>query len=184
MQFLTLQTGSLFGYDDALLAFNEYFDDKEATEENEYTGILKGKNIVFVHMEGMQTFLMDLEFNGEEVTPNLNRFLAENIEISNMHMQSYSSTGHVTESSNSTIFLSSKEEINSICGGYATDFSDLAIDYLNSPYGDGQYYFVRDLGSNLNSVCSYTSGGGEIYNKPISVLGMRLTIKISEYICL
>ena len=98
--------------------------------------------------------------------------------------QSYSSTGHVTESSNSTIFLSSKEEINSICGGYATDFSDLAIDYLNSPYGDGQYYFVRDLGSNLNSVCSYTSGGGEIYNKPISVLGMRLTIKISEYICL
>ena len=98
--------------------------------------------------------------------------------------QSYSSTGHVTESSNSTIFLSSKEEINSICGGYATDFSDLAIDYLNSPYGDGQYYFVRDLGSNLNSICSYTSGGGEIYNKPISVLGMRLTIKISEYICL
>ena len=98
--------------------------------------------------------------------------------------QSYSSTGHVTESSNSTIFLSSKEEINNVCGGYATDFSDLAIDYLNSPYGDGQYYFVRDLGSNLNSVCSYTSGGGEIYNKPISVLGMRLTIKISEYICL
>ena len=30
--------------------------------------------------------------NGKEITPNLNKFLRENIEFTNMHMQSYSST--------------------------------------------------------------------------------------------
>ena len=30
----------------------------------------KGKNIIFVHMESMQSFLMNLSFNGREVTPN------------------------------------------------------------------------------------------------------------------
>ena len=97
VQFLTLQTSSLFGYDDALLAFNEYFDQKEPTEENEYTGILQGKNVVFVHMESMQTFLMDLEFNGEEVTPNLNRLASEGMFFSNFYPQVSTGTSSDTE---------------------------------------------------------------------------------------
>ena len=97
VQFLTLQTGSLFGYDDALLAFNEYFDAKEKPEENEYTGILQGKNIVFVHMESMQTFLMDLEFNGVEVTPNLNKLASEGMFFSNFYPQVSTGTSSDTE---------------------------------------------------------------------------------------
>ena len=40
---------------------------REQVKDNKYTGILKGKNIIFVHMESMQSFLMNLKFNGEEV---------------------------------------------------------------------------------------------------------------------
>ena len=97
VQFLTLQTSSLFGYEDAEAAFNEYFDAKEAPEENEYTGILKGKNIVFVHMESMQTFLMDLEFNGAEVTPNLNKLASEGMFFSNFYPQVSTGTSSDTE---------------------------------------------------------------------------------------
>ncbi len=97
IQFLTIQTSSLFGYDDALIEFNEYFDAKEKTAENEYTGILQGKNIVFVHMESMQTFLMDLEFNGEEVTPNLNRSASEGMFFSNFYPQVSVGTSSDTE---------------------------------------------------------------------------------------
>ena len=97
IQFLTIQTSSLFGYDDALIEFNEYFDAKEKTAENEYTGILQGKNIVFVHMESMQTFLMDLEFNGEEVTPNLNRLASEGMFFSNFYPQVSVGTSSDTE---------------------------------------------------------------------------------------
>lgn len=97
VQFLTLQTSSLFGYEDAEAAFIEYFDAKEAPEENEYTGILKGKNIVFVHMESMQTFLMDLEFNGAEVTPNLNKLASEGMFFSNFYPQVSTGTSSDTE---------------------------------------------------------------------------------------
>ena len=65
--------------------------------DNEYTGILKGKNIVFVHMEGMQTFLMDLEFNGAEVTPNLNRLASEGMFFSNFYPQVSTGTSSDTE---------------------------------------------------------------------------------------
>ena len=66
---------------------------------------------------------------------------------------------------------------------YSTEFSDLVQDYLNV-YGDGNYYFVRDLGSNLNNVTCYTQGGGEINQKPTCTLGMRLTIQVTEFVCL
>ena len=51
VQFLTPQLNSLFGYDKAMEMFDEYFNQKEQTKENKYTGILKNKNIIFVHME-------------------------------------------------------------------------------------------------------------------------------------
>ncbi len=97
IQFLTIQTSSLFGYDDALVEFNEYFDAKVQPESNEYTGILKGKNIVFVHMESMQTFLMDLEFNGQQVTPNLNRLASEGMFFPNFYPQVSVGTSSDTE---------------------------------------------------------------------------------------
>lgn len=97
VQFLTPQLSSLFGYDDALAAFNEYFDAKEKPEDNKYTGILQGKNIVFVHMESMQTFLMDLSFNGQEVTPNLNKLASEGMFFPNFYPQVSTGTSSDTE---------------------------------------------------------------------------------------
>ena len=47
---------------------------------------------------------------------------------------------------------------------------------------EGNYYFVRDLGSNLNSVTCYTQGGGEVNQTPTSYLGMRFTIQVTEYV--
>ena len=42
IQFLTPQISSLFGYEDALAAFNTYFDAVERPDSNEYTGISNG----------------------------------------------------------------------------------------------------------------------------------------------
>lgn len=81
---------SLFGYEDAYNLFQEYFASDDATKyeaDNKYTGILEGYNIVYVHMESMQDFLMDLTFNGEEVTPNLNKLASEGMFFSNFYPQ-------------------------------------------------------------------------------------------------
>ena len=98
--------------------------------------------------------------------------------------QHFTTTGpNGNESSTSSIFLSSQEEISNICGNYVCEFSDLVTDYLSSPYGNGEYYFLRDLGNNLNNVVVSTESGGIIYQRPNYILGMRLTIKVTEFVC-
>lgn len=81
---------SLFGYEEANKMYIDYFkneDNLKYNYDNKYTGILKGYNVVYVHMESMQDFLMDLKFNNEEVTPNLNKLAKEGMFFSNFYPQ-------------------------------------------------------------------------------------------------
>lgn len=115
VQFLRPQLSSLFGQEKAVLEFNNYFDKKEEHKDNKYTGILKGKNIVFIHMESMQSFLMNLKFNGEEVTPNLNKLANEGMHFTNFYPEVSTGTSSDTEftlltglmpASSGTVFVS------------------------------------------------------------------------------
>ncbi len=38
-----------------------------------YTGVAKGKNVLVIHLESFQQFLIDYKWKGKEVTPNLNK---------------------------------------------------------------------------------------------------------------
>lgn len=58
----------------------------------DFTGIAKDKNVIIVQLESVQNFVVNRTINGKEITPNLNKFLNENIEFTNMQNQSYSST--------------------------------------------------------------------------------------------
>lgn len=39
----------------------------------EYTGVAKGKNVIVIHLESFQQFLIGYKWKGKEVTPNLNK---------------------------------------------------------------------------------------------------------------
>lgn len=93
------QVTSLFGYDNALKTFNEYYQDLEETQPwtNQYTGIFEGKNILVIHAESMQNLNIGLTFNGEEVTPNLNRLVKDSIYFSNYYSQVSNGTSSDTE---------------------------------------------------------------------------------------
>lgn len=78
---------SMFGYDKANKNFIEYFEGKENVQTNEYTNIFEGKNILVIHAESMQTNAMYLTFNGQEVTPNLNKLAREGMFFSNYYSQ-------------------------------------------------------------------------------------------------
>lgn len=90
---------SLFGYDTAVKNFNEYYKDRpdKQTETNKYTNIFEGKNIIVIHAESMQSFAMDLKFNGEEVTPNLNKLASKSINFTNYYSQVSVGTSSDTE---------------------------------------------------------------------------------------
>lgn len=82
------QISPLFGYDEAAKHFREYYEKRDTKhEENEYTNIFKGKNILMIHAESMQNFLLDTEFNGKPVTPNLKRLASEGLYFSNFYAQ-------------------------------------------------------------------------------------------------
>lgn len=90
---------SLFGYDNAVKIFDEYYGDRPDTqmEKNKYTGIFEGKNIIVIHGESMQSFAMNLKFNGEEVTPNLNKLASKSINFTNYYSQVSVGTSSDTE---------------------------------------------------------------------------------------
>ncbi len=88
---------ALFGYDSALKEFNEFYSDVKQPATNEFTGIFEGKNILVIHGESMQNFLIGLEFNGQEVTPNLNKLAAKGMYFNNFYSQVHIGTSSDTE---------------------------------------------------------------------------------------
>lgn len=100
IQTLTPKISSLFGYEESAQKFMKYFTDPENDkykESNRYTNILDGYNIIFIHMEGIETYLMDLEFNGVEATPNINKLAREGMFFSNFYPQVSIGTSSDTE---------------------------------------------------------------------------------------
>ena len=99
VQSLYPKINSLFGYDEAARKFKEFYQKKNSEEKktNEYTNIFEGKNIIFVHMESMQAFLMDLEFNGEAVVPTVRELASEGMFFSKFYPQISVGTSSDTE---------------------------------------------------------------------------------------
>lgn len=83
---------SMFGYDSASKTVREFYGEKEKTDttknqDNDYTNIFEGKNIIVIHAESIMTQDMTLSFNNQELTPNLNRLSNEGLFFSNYYPQ-------------------------------------------------------------------------------------------------
>ena len=115
-QSITPKINTLFGYDNALKKVTDYYQkNKRENTTNEYTNIFKGKNIIAIHAESMQTNAMELTFNDKEVTPNLNKLAKEGIFFSNFYAEVGVGTSSDTEftlntslmpSNSGTVFVS------------------------------------------------------------------------------
>ena len=100
---------SMFGYDKAKKSFDEYFENKSNIQEtNEYTNIFEGKNILVIHAESMMNNLIDMQFNGEEVTPNLNKLAHTGMYFSNFYAQVSVGTSSDTELTFNTSLMPTK----------------------------------------------------------------------------
>ena len=79
---------SMFGYDRNAKIFREYYEENPLeVSNNKYTDIFKGKNVIVIHAESIQQFTMDININGEELTPTLNKLASEGIYFSNFYAQ-------------------------------------------------------------------------------------------------
>ena len=72
-------------YDEMMSDYLELVRYKEENFEKEgMYGVAKDKNVIIVQLESVQNFVVGREINGKEITPNLNKFLDENIEVSDI----------------------------------------------------------------------------------------------------
>ena len=100
------QISPLFGYDTAAKEFREYYDEyPQNSKDNEYTDILKGKNIIVIHAESFQNFVMNTEINGVELAPNMKKLASEGMYFSNFYSQESVGTSSDSEFTYSTSLL-------------------------------------------------------------------------------
>ena len=125
---------SMFGYDKAKKTFNDYFANRETPKTNEYTGIFKNKNILVIHAESMQNNVIGLEFNGEEVSPNLNKLASEGMYFSNYFSQVSVGTSSDTELTFSTSLMPTKS------GTAFVSYSDRTYNSIPKLLSEQGYY--------------------------------------------
>ena len=135
---------------DMMQDYNELkqeYEEKYGEINYDLQGILKDKNIIILQLESVQEFVLNKKINDTQITPNLNRFIAENIEIADMHMQSYSTTA---DSEHSTITsLYPMENGMSFSKYYTNTYDDIFKQFNKSGYftsyihGNYPYFWNR-----------------------------------------
>lgn len=137
----------------------EKYDTKYGQEMYPIQGMLEDKNIIIVQLESVQEFVVNKEINGKQITPNLNQFLNENIEFTNMHMQSYSTTADSEHSTITSIYP--MENGMSFSKYYTNTYDDLFKIYnkksYHTSYMHGNYPYFWNRGNvygrlNLNEL--------------------------------
>ena len=100
------QISPLFGYDQAAKEFRDYYKENKIEDKtNEYTDIFKGKNVIAIHAESIQNYLLDTEINGKAIAPNLKKLADEGMYFSNFYSQESVGTSSDTEFTYSTSLL-------------------------------------------------------------------------------
>lgn len=100
---------SMFGYDKAKKEFDDYFKDtSDVPQTNQYTNIFQGKNVIVIHAESVMNNVLGLEFNGQEVTPTLNKLAKEGMYFSNFYSEVSVGTSSDTELTYNTSLMPTK----------------------------------------------------------------------------
>ena len=131
-------------YDDMITDYEKLkrdYKEKYGKDNYEFKGILANKNIIIVQLESIQEFVIGKTIDGKQITPNLNQFLDENIEIKNMYMQSYSTTADSEHSCITSIYP--MENGMSFSKYYTNTYDDLFRIFNNANY-DTSYMHGND----------------------------------------
>ncbi len=67
---------------------SEYYNWKnEDIPDNEYKGIFEGKNVLFLQIESLESFVIGQSVDGQEITPNINKLTQKGFQFTNIFEQ-------------------------------------------------------------------------------------------------
>lgn len=140
------KTAKYTSKDDVMEAYDELKSKYDENYENDiygFNGIAKDKNVIMLQLESYQSFLLNKSINGKEITPNLNKFLDENVNIKNMMIQSYSTTADSEHSSITSMYPLEN-------GMAFAQYSGNSYDDIFKLYKDAGYYTMYLNGNEDN----------------------------------
>ncbi len=180
---------NLYGYDESALAFRDYYScrwDKEKIY-NQYTNRFKDKNLLFIHMESIQTFLIDLKINDKEVTPFLNKLTKEGLYFNKFYPQISIGTSSDTEftlltglmpSSSGTVFVNYYDRKYYSMPEY---FNKLGYYTFSAHANDADYWNRRVMHKQLGYQHFYAKDSFEIPEDPNSDKFVGLGLSDKEF---
>ncbi len=62
---------------DSMKTVIEDAQERARLKEGKHTGLAKGKNLIVLQVEALQEFAVGLDYDGQEITPNLNKLVAD-----------------------------------------------------------------------------------------------------------
>lgn len=71
---------------------NEFYSKKENLPDNEYAGIFKGKNLLVIQVESLESFVINKEINGKQITPVMNNLINSGFYFPNIYEQVHEGT--------------------------------------------------------------------------------------------
>lgn len=157
IQSIQPKLNTLFGYDEAAKKFRDFYACKweEKTSTNKYTNAFKGKNVLMIHAESMQNFLIGLEINGKEVTPNLNKLANSGLYFDKFYPQISVGTSSDTEftlntglmpSSSGTVFVNYYDRMYF---GLPKYFNDMGYYTFSTHANNADYWNRKVMHANL-----------------------------------
>lgn len=148
-QSLEPKINNLFGHDKALKMVMDYYENNSIEKsKNKYTDVFKGKNLLVIHAESLQTIALNRKFEGKEVTPFLNKMINESIYFDNF----YSTVGVGTSSDAEFTFSTSLMPSNS---------GTVFVNYFDREYGSIQKQFKN----NNYYIFSMHANTGDFWNR-------------------
>lgn len=135
IQSLEPKINNLFGHDKALKLVSDYYKENTPTSsDNEVTDIFKGKNILVIHAESLQSIAINRKFEDKEVTPFLNKLVKEGIYFDNF----YSEVGVGTSSDAEFTFSTSLMPSNN--GTVFVNYFDREYNTIQKMFKNSGYY--------------------------------------------
>lgn len=170
---------NMFGYDNALKEVTEYYDgNKKEQSINEYSGIFENKNVIAIHAESLQNFVIGLEFNGVEVTPNLNKLIKESLYFDNFYAQVGVGTSSDTEFTFSTSLLPANN------GTVFVNYYNNKFSTIQNLLKDKDYYVFSmhgNVGDFWNrNVMHQNMGYDKFYSKDSFIIDEEIGLGLSD----
>ena len=130
-------------------------------------------------------------YSAESVTMLLKNQVSDDYLVSESREVEIFGAPKATTTVSGSVFVASMEELanftanknnttgSGVKAGKAS-FSDFVKDYLRAT-GQGEYYFTRDLGNQLNSIFCFNPVGNRSQVKAQQTLGVQFTVKVKEF---